>query len=329
MNASVDYTYSNPTISELENSLLKLQRPIFVIDSKTHTILSSNQKRNSYSRYDNYSGKQIKDVLLNYDTEDHRAPVFYVNTWYKVEEELFEFDGEELLIVTLNECAGIHSQENLQGIRSMITMLLHRFRSPLTAIGGYADILSTKSDESSSKLYANNIKKGTFSISTILDELEVLLQDNYKAEKEVIRFENFLEKITPVWREKSLAQRLRYSARKNGIIIGSSELLIKILTILIQNGFDHSIDPDSEVEIYVKSPYCIEVRSKGKAIKEEDYETIFNPFVTTRADKLGTGLTLARILAHKMNASIHLKSGEEGNVIFSINLAPLELALVN
>jgi signal transduction histidine kinase len=317
------------SLSVIETLISDSPHPIFIVSSDTGTILTSNQKNIAEVKNDYYAGKRIGRVLFNYINENYNAPVYYRNSWYGFDEKPFTYQDSEYVKITLKQLSYIPSEETRNTAKDLIAMLLHRFRSPLTAIQGYSDIISLKSENEEQQQHLGKINKGVQHISDILDEFESLLINENEAPNEMIKISLLVNELLSKISGESTKKRLRFYATQNSYIVGPKNNLLKILHLLTENALEHSADDESSVLISVKSPYCLEITNKGNDISKKELETMFMPFKTTRSDKTGIGLTLAQILAHKSGASIHLKADTNKYITYVLNLPPKFMAVLS
>ena len=65
--------------------------------------------------------------------------------------------------------------------------------------------------------------------------------------------------------------------------------------------------------------YCIKISNEGSAIPPEINDHIFHPFVTSKANNLGIGLTMALIYTNQFGGTIfQTENGEESKISFTI-----------
>ncbi len=327
MEAYKQYCSIDKSLACLEVLISGCPHPIFIISSVTKTVVASNQQA-PHTGQKAHNGKRIDSVLFNYSSDGPDTAVYFQNSWFTVEKKQFIFHNNDYTKVTLKELSYKPSEETLETTQNLIAMLLHRFRSPLTAIQGYTDLMVNQSGNKNQQQYLDNINKGVQNISGILDEFESLLVQDDGGQESITTFHSLFNELIESQPDDASKKRIRFYAPGNTAVIGCKKMLLKVLSLLTENAISHSIDEKSPVLISVKTPHSIEISNNGKAIAREDAKSVFMPFKTSRADKTGVGLALAQILAHKMGAAIHLKSGEEGNIAFVLNLSPRYMAVM-
>lgn len=330
MKASAQYTFTDVSTSAISTLISDSPHPIFILDEDRETVISSNQTASAEESYE-LKGISVNRILFNYRSNDPQAPVYYRDKWYNVSEKPFVFHHSEYTKVTLTHLPNHLSDETLKTTQDLIAILLHRFRSPLTAIQGYTDIMSLAVNEESEKQqnYIEKINKGTENITDILEEFESLLIEKEEDQKHVFKVSSMLNDLISARSNASVKDRIRFRAPENASIIGSRDKILRVLSLLVDNALEHSKTPASPVMITVRNPHMIEVSNRGRAIDKDKADDIFKPFITSRSDKTGIGLTLAQLLANNIGASIHLKSAEEDNISFVLNLPPRYMTVLN
>jgi len=83
------------------------------------------------------------------------------------------------------------------------------------------------------------------------------------------------------------------------------------LSLLVQNGIDHT-PKGEEIAIKAESNRVITVTTNGAVIQDEIAKNLFNPFVTTTANNLGIGLTLALLYTKQFDGIIFLSENDLG-----------------
>jgi two-component system sensor kinase FixL len=65
---------------------------------------------------------------------------------------------------------------------------------------------------------------------------------------------------------------------------------------------------------------AVSVRDTGTGLEERVKDTLFTPFVTTKAHGLGIGLTIARRIVDAHGGSIDAENNPEGGATFTVTL---------
>jgi len=215
--------------------------------------------------------------------------------------------------------------------RTFIGNITHEFKTPLTVIKAYSDLLEMYSDDPSLLQDAKeNISKETQRLYEMVKTLYLSSLEKYdfELEAEKIDIKEVLDDICS--RMKGKAQKFNVSVMtdiQSAIILGDRESLVHIFTNLIDNGIKYN-EPQGVLSInsYSKDKYlCIEISDTGIGIPKESKEKIFEPFYTVNKDRskkyggIGLGLSIVKELIEKQNGTISIKDNEIKGTTFVIS----------
>jgi signal transduction histidine kinase len=68
----------------------------------------------------------------------------------------------------------------------------------------------------------------------------------------------------------------------------------------------------------------VEIRDNGPGIDEENWERVFDPYYTTRAEGTGLGLAIVKKVVLEHGGEVRLDRAPEGGARFSIELPLME-----
>ena len=218
--------------------------------------------------------------------------------------------------------------------REFVTNASHELKTPITAIKGFAELLSAGivTDPDVTKDYLNRIKSESDRITNIIEDILKLSElDEGKAlhAKENVALLPIVEEIVanliPEAEKKSLTVKV---IGEGCTVFAEREDMSRLLTNLIENAIKYNVD-GGNVEITVAKEErggLIRVKDSGIGIPEKDIPRVFERFY--RVDKgrsrkisgTGLGLSIVKHIAAKYNAEIELKSkvglGSEFTVLF-------------
>lgn len=104
-------------------------------------------------------------------------------------------------------------------------------------------------------------------------------------------------------------------------------LLVQVLTNLLRNAIDAvcGLPPERrQIAISVTSPEPAEVvfaiADWGPGLQDDEFDTVFTPFVTTKPDGLGLGLAICRSVANAHGGRLWAVNNEEGGATFYLVL---------
>lgn len=224
-----------------------------------------------------------------------------------------EPDGVILTIEDQGVMSKLH-QHSIQreAIRSagvMAAMLAHEVKNPLSGIKGAAQLLEQQLDPSQRKL-AGLICSEVDRIKTLVNQIE-FLSSPLVVETSPVNIHEVLQYVKEL-AEKGVAAHVHFTERYDPSlpqVAGNRELLIQLFLNLVKNAaealagtenatitlstrYDRSYRFAAKGNKTMGLPICVTVQDNGPGIPPEQQETIFDPFVTTKTDGKGLGLTI-------------------------------------
>ena len=238
-------------------------------------------------------------------------------------------EGEELFLTfALQEIQRMKNlekekaeMEHWAGLGRIVEGIAHQFRNPVAAIGGYANRLA--------KVRASGIK-GRSDVGQILEEtrrLESILQrvEEYaelprpalRREKIQEVVETALSNFSKLAREKGISVELNTADLSgDGQLYIDRRQMVKVLDHILENG----LEALSKVSVgKAKKPLAVtltddgetvevSVADKGPGIAAKNMSQIFEPFFSTRPDRVGLGLTFARRVIKEHGGKVKVES---------------------
>lgn len=213
--------------------------------------------------------------------------------------------------------------------RGFFNNVTHELKTPLTAISGYAQILSDKDVEDEE--FKN---RAIHRIYLESERLHRLVIDLISASKGI----NFLEEDKKSIEMKSLLQDMcedmktkaeKYSISiltniEEGTIFGQENKIRQLIINLLDNAIKHSFSGEkiSVNALSQNEAYKIEISNKGNPISKEVYNSIFEPFVkgdnSIESGSSGLGLYICNEIVKEHNGEIHIENGNVIKVIIKI-----------
>lgn len=236
-------------------------------------------------------------------------------------------DEHQKLKLVLEKVKKLEKQQKV-----FIGNITHEFKTPLTVIKAYSDLLEMYSDDPNLLKDARaNIAKETERLYEMVEKvlyLSSLEKYDFEFQTEKLDIKEILEDICS--RMKGKAQKFNISMITNiqsSVILGDKESLVHIFTNLIDNGIKYN-EPKGKLLIknYIKDKYVyIEISDTGIGIPKEAKERIFESFYTVNKGRskkhggIGLGLSIVKELIEKQNGNISLSDNEPKGTIFLIS----------
>ena len=196
-----------------------------------------------------------------------------------------------------------------------IASMSHEFRSPISSIMGYADLLQTELPDS------NNPKALQRASWHLLTLVENLLEQAREGDKNVklnpgrFSLDHLVDDIEALFRTQSAAKGLDFEVKSSpgGIEIECDELRLRqVLINLVSNALRYT--PKGRVSVHFKhrdDTLYVRVLDTGQGIAPGDLEKIFKPFTRVgegNAPGAGLGLTITRQLVNRMGGQLKVES---------------------
>jgi len=264
---------------------------------------------------DQLKGKQFDDCFKVYLNKNQKFSLID-QVWYELSENYLGSINQ----IDFIPYEAPFSKDMLYSWKSMISMILHRLRSPLTGVTGYLDLLPSNVNDEKTLEKINTIGLGIDKLTGLLEEIEELvkIEEKINTDNEVIDLESatyhLLEKFDEL---KDLNISIVNNQSDAVNTFRKNELNI-IIQILLENCAIHS-DFSEEIKIEIRNNSIL----FSNKIPEDDnllkLENILQPFKSSKADRMGLGLTLATVLCQSLNG-ILVHSYNSNKSEFSIML---------
>lgn len=201
--------------------------------------------------------------------------------------------------------------------KTFIGNVTHEFKTPLTVIKAYADLLDMYNDDPELLKQAGiNIVKETERLSELVDQvlhLSSLEKYDFEVRLEKLNLKGIIEEVCDRMNGKAKKFGIKVSLNlSESVILGDYESMTRIFINLIDNGIKYN-KPKGILQIisyYVDDDVYIEVINSGKPIPEEDREKVFEAFYTVDRNRsrahggTGLGLTIVKELVEKQGGTI-------------------------
>ncbi len=215
--------------------------------------------------------------------------------------------------------------EKMAAIGEVTSEIAHEIRNPLVSIGGFANVLSEKlSQDDENYELIKVIVTETQRLENILNNvLNYARINNYEpiyrpicdSINEAIKLLEY-QKV-----EKELEIVLITDDTKIAITY-DYEKFIQVFFNLIKNAMQASQKGD-KIEIIVnkiEKNIVIRIKDHGTGIKEDNLDSVFNPFFTTKSNGIGLGLSIVKQIINNHNGDIFFITEENKGTEFIITL---------
>ncbi|PAB60052.1 sensor histidine kinase [Anaeromicrobium sediminis] len=298
----------------------------FYFNDLTKGILKLNKDASNIEKgfYD-----EILPLRRNDELGELSQGIYYMSNQIKNHIEGMEKEQEKLRLA-VKKLKELEKQQ-----KTFIGNITHEFKTPLTVINAYIDLLEMYSDDSNLLEDAkSNISKEAQRLYEMVEKilyLSSLEKYDFELQSEKINIKEILEEICN--RMKGKAQKFNIDLLTNlqsAYILGDKESLMHIFINLIDNGIKYN---ESNGKVFVNSykkdgNVFIEVIDTGMGIPVHAREKIFEPFYTVSRDRskeyagTGLGLSLVKELVEKQKGNISIldikRKGTTISIVFPL-----------
>lgn len=231
-------------------------------------------------------------------------------------------------------CKAVDKLERLgEQQKIFIGNVTHEFKTPLTSIKAYADILQMyEYDPDLNKEASLNISKECERLCQMIDNvlrLSSLEKYDFEIKKNKISLKPIIEQICSRMMGKIIKNKLKLECNLEDMtILGDEEGIKHILINLVDNAIKYNIPGGSIniTEYTLENESFIEISDTGIGISHDDLNRIFEPFYRVHSDRsrksggTGLGLPFVKKMLEMQGARISVSSevniGSKFTIIF-------------
>ncbi len=211
--------------------------------------------------------------------------------------------------------------ERRAGLGMMLEGISHQIRNPIVAIGGYAQrLVKTSTASPKGNSYLLQILHETKRLETMIQKLEeyiLIPKPTFQKEKIEEMVEAVLRTFSKKATEKGVSINLETRALKGeGDCFMDRGLIAKALSYVLEN----SLEAVGRLPMKKKAGRLtvslfgdggnigVSVSDKGEGIPKKNIGRLFEPFFSTRPDRVGLGLTFAKRVVEEQGGTIRVES---------------------
>lgn len=229
----------------------------------------------------------------------------------------------------------------------MIAAISHDLKTPLTAIRAYAELISSKDEESSTRHVSSILNKCDYMTNMLEDLLMyTVLSSNYAMNLVNVDGEEFFQMLFSGYNEVCSKNNIRFKTeiKVNGSFCVDVKQMIRVIDNLMSNAiryteegkwihmgvFSHEFnlpnwicqDEKQKLKEFAKEGAIILVKNEGEEISKEHIERIMEPFYkvdNSRNKKVGTGLGLSivKLIIDKHHGKMTILSSKETGTLIA------------
>ena len=206
----------------------------------------------------------------------------------------------------------------------ILSKFSHELRNPLTSVYSTVQLIETMHPEVKDFKYWSNISYDLEYMNRLLTDLS----DFSKSEKlqvSTFSLRALLEQISLSFAAMIADSEVEYTAKISPSITqitGDKTKLQEVFLTLLKNAYEAAL-PNNTIYLEATSEndfVQILVRDTGCGITEEQFPTIFEPFVTYKKEGSGLGLAICKNIIHAHGGTISVDSSREEGTSFVVNI---------
>ena len=213
-----------------------------------------------------------------------------------------------------------------------ISSMSHEFRTPISAIIGFADLLTEYNNEKNNEIrYIKAIQRNSSYLLSLIDnvlEHAQLETDKLLINKRQLNLLDFIKDVESLFeahvKETDITFRVKVDENVPQMVITDRTRLQQILINLIGNAFKYTEQGSIKVIFSWQDDYLIiSIADTGVGISEKQQDIIFQPYQRGDINYVkgaGLGLSISSQLANKLGGAIKVNSNLGEGSIFTLNI---------
>jgi len=240
----------------------------------------------------------------------------------------FKEEGEVFLTFSFQEIQRLKNlererleMERWASLGMMVEEIAHQVRNPISSIGGFTKrLLKGFSSSQKSTSYLNQILQETKRLETMIQQMEdyvLIPRPIFQREKVREVVEAAFQSVSEEARERGLSFHLKTEILEgDGFFFIDKDLFMKVLSRILKNSMDAITRiPVAKKRMIVEvalfmagESIGISISDRGEGIAKKNIGRIFEPFFSTRPDRVGLGLTFAKRVMEQHGGRIQVES---------------------
>jgi signal transduction histidine kinase len=246
-----------------------------------------------------------------------------------------EFNGMVFLFVDMTERRALERaaelNRQLAQIGGLTAGVVHELRNPLSVIGGLAELVARKTDETDPR------RKNVLAI----------IEESHRMEQSISQFLGFarpFELDPTLCGPRAIVQRAialaHARAEKKAVTVelkpgpalpeirADLNMLAQAVNNIITNAID-AVRPGGKIELIVRNDddeIVFDILDNGPGVHVGEKEDIFSPFFTKKESGTGLGLAICHRIVTAHGGNVSYKNREEGGAQFTVRI-PVQVRL--
>jgi len=207
--------------------------------------------------------------------------------------------------------------DRLNLVGKMAASLAHEIRNPMTSVKGFIQLLQNNQDLKKYQEYFKLMVDELDRANTIITEYLSLAKEKDR-EIQQHNLNSILTSLMPLLQadaRKEDKDIILFAGQIDDIFVDSKDIR-QVIFNLVRNGLESMPNGGTlEIRTYMdNNDVMLEVKDHGVGIPEEIIANLGTPFLTTKENGTGLGLSVSYKILKSYNATINVKSSSEGSI---------------
>ncbi|ADU31906.1 sensor histidine kinase [Evansella cellulosilytica] len=307
-----------------EVSLNRAAKQLLQINKETILQLNKNDKNEPF--WEIFKSKKIvQNVKVPFSTGNTELALLVSQV--DLTDQYAERIGKIFYFVDITETEAlekrIQQSEKLALVGELAAGAAHEIRNPLAVIDGFMSLMNASlSEKEKEKYYVPLLIKELERINTIIEEMLLLTKPSAPSFK-MAYIEDVLNDILPLICNGQPKNSISFDVdlQRTALPIDQKQMK-QVLHNLIRNGIE-ALNGDGKIALHsriIGDHYQLFIEDNGPGIPTELADTIFDPFLTSKENGTGLGLTIVQRIVENHNGKIELIDTEKQGTTFLITL---------
>ncbi|KHF39980.1 sensor histidine kinase [Halalkalibacter okhensis] len=217
----------------------------------------------------------------------------------------------------------IHQSEKLALIGELAAGAAHEIRNPLAVIDGFVSLMNQSlSEADNNKFHMQLLMKELKRINSIIEELLLLTKPSAPVLNEIL-LEDAINEILPLIKQSVVSHKVEITTDLEPIPLQlDTKQMKQVFHNLIRNSIE-ALGNQGKISIYSKivgDDYHVFIEDNGPGIPFEIQKVVFDPFLTSKENGTGLGLTIVQRIIDNHHGKIKLLSTSPKGTVFRMTL---------
>jgi len=253
------------------------------------------------------------------------------------------FDAVDLKLLTLlagqaarmiteaKRTAVQEKEERMRTIGQALSGVIHDFRSPMTVISGYTEMIAAEESLGRRKEMAEAVSGQVQHMNAMVGELLAFARGENAIYKRKVYMNKFVEDLKALFGAETATRRaeLAVYCRYDGVAMFDPTKIKRVLTNLVRNALEALDGAPGKVTVTVEAQgvdLVFSVRDTGPGVPEGIESKLFESFVTSgKVGGTGLGLAVCKRIVEDHGGQISYSSRQGRGTLFQFNLSKAAL----